>query len=150
MGAFRSVFVVALLAVGCGGRTNGTDPSATSGTKADMSDDGGDAHGGGGIDTPPSCAPGGPGITNCGPGGSGTESCCTSLEVTGGTFYRTYDDPPGGNGYQMLAADGGPTGEADPATDRTGTKPETADTDKASLHATAPAPDPTSPLEEMS
>ena len=55
---------------------------------------------------PPSCAPGGPGITNCGPGGSGTESCCTSLEVTGGTYYRTYTSE----------ADGGPTGEADPAT----------------------------------
>jgi formylglycine-generating enzyme required for sulfatase activity len=36
----------------------------------------------------PSCAPGGPGMTNCGPGGSGTESCCTSLEVPGGTYYR--------------------------------------------------------------
>ncbi len=43
---------------------------------------------------PPSCAPGGPGMTNCGPGdsGTGTESCCTSLEVCGGTFYRFYDD----------------------------------------------------------
>jgi len=53
---------------------------------------------------PPSCA-GAPGTINCGPGGSGTESCCTSLEVTGGTYYRTYTN------------DGtGPTGEADPAT----------------------------------
>jgi formylglycine-generating enzyme required for sulfatase activity len=44
-------------------------------------------------------------MTNCGPGGSGTESCCTSLEVQGGTYYRTYTN------------DGcGPTGEADPAT----------------------------------
>jgi sulfatase modifying factor 1 len=39
---------------------------------------------------PPSCAPGGPGMTNCGPGGSGCESCCASLEVEGGTYYRTY------------------------------------------------------------
>jgi formylglycine-generating enzyme required for sulfatase activity len=54
----------------------------------------------------PSCAPGGPGMTNCGPGGSGTESCCTSLEVPGGTYFRTYKSE----------ADGGPTGEADPAT----------------------------------
>ena len=38
----------------------------------------------------PSCAPGGPGMTNCGPGGSGTESCCTSLEVCGGTYFRGY------------------------------------------------------------
>jgi formylglycine-generating enzyme len=41
--------------------------------------------------TPPSCAPGGPGMTNCGPGGSGTESCCKSLDVSGGTFDRSYD-----------------------------------------------------------
>jgi len=43
-------------------------------------------------------------MTNCGPGGSGTESCCTSLEVTGGTYYRTYTN-----------TGSGPTGEADPA-----------------------------------
>jgi sulfatase modifying factor 1 len=36
---------------------------------------------------PPSCAPGGPGMTNC---GAAQESCCTSLEVTGGTYYRNY------------------------------------------------------------
>ncbi len=54
--------------------------------------------------SPPSCLPGGPGMTNCGTGGSGTESCCTSLEVTGGTFYRTYANDGGG-----------PTGEAAPA-----------------------------------
>jgi len=39
----------------------------------------------------PSCAAMGSGLTTCGPGGSGHESCCTSLEVTGGTFYRSYD-----------------------------------------------------------
>ena len=54
---------------------------------------------------PPSCAPGGPGMTNCGPGGSGTESCCTSLEVCGGMYYRTYTN-----------SGRGPTGEADMAT----------------------------------
>jgi formylglycine-generating enzyme required for sulfatase activity len=64
--------------------------------------------------TPPSCAPGGPGMTNCGPGGSGSESCCTSLEVAGGTYFRTYD-PPGSDGGPVLAADGGSSGEADPA-----------------------------------
>jgi sulfatase modifying factor 1 len=53
----------------------------------------------------PSCAAGGPGMTNCGPGGSGTESCCTSLEVCGGTFYRQYDNDGGG-----------PASEAKPAT----------------------------------
>ena len=55
---------------------------------------------------PPSCAAGGPGMTNCGSGGSGTESCCTSLEVAGGTFWQTY----------VIDADGGPAGEQDPAT----------------------------------
>jgi formylglycine-generating enzyme len=51
---------------------------------------------------PPSCAPGGLGMTNC---GQCSESCCTSLEVLGGTFYRTYTN------------DGdGPSKEADPAT----------------------------------
>jgi formylglycine-generating enzyme required for sulfatase activity len=64
---------------------------------------------------PPSCARGGNGMTNCGPGGSGTESCCTSLEVEGGTYFRTYD-PLGADGGPVLAADGGPTEEADPAT----------------------------------
>ncbi len=44
-------------------------------------------------------------MTNCGPGGSGSESCCTSLEVCSGAYYRTYTNDGGG-----------PTGEADPAT----------------------------------
>jgi formylglycine-generating enzyme required for sulfatase activity len=64
---------------------------------------------------PPSCQPGGPGMTNCGPAGSGNESCCTSLEVPGGTYYRTYD-PVDEDGGVLLAADGGATGLADPAT----------------------------------
>jgi formylglycine-generating enzyme len=52
---------------------------------------------------PPSCKPGGPGLTTCGQ--SNSDCCCASLEVAGGTFYRTYTN------------DGsGPTGEADPAT----------------------------------
>jgi sulfatase modifying factor 1 len=59
---------------------------------------------------PPSCAPGGPGMTNCGADG---ESCCTSLEVKGGTYYRTYDFAA--DGGATLAVDGGPTGLADPA-----------------------------------
>jgi formylglycine-generating enzyme len=64
-----------------------------------------------------SCQPGGPGMTNC---GATSESCCTSLEVPGGTYYRTYD-PVGtalneaGLQFAALAADGGPSGEADPA-----------------------------------
>jgi formylglycine-generating enzyme len=51
-----------------------------------------------------SCQVAGPGLTNCGPL---SESCCTSLLVDGGTFYRTYT---GGYG------DAGPTDLADPAT----------------------------------
>jgi len=54
------------------------------------------------TETPPSCQAGGPGLTNC---GAVSESCCTSLEVTGETYYRTYANDGGG-----------PTDEADPAT----------------------------------
>ena len=52
---------------------------------------------------PPSCAVSGKGLNNCGP--NNNESCCTSLPVTGGTFYRTYTN----NGS-------GATGKKDPAT----------------------------------
>jgi formylglycine-generating enzyme required for sulfatase activity len=50
-------------------------------------------------------------MTNC---GRDSESCCTSLEVRGGTYYRSYDTllPDGG---VELAADGGPIAETDPA-----------------------------------
>jgi formylglycine-generating enzyme required for sulfatase activity len=41
-------------------------------------------------------------MTNC---GANIESCCTSLEVEGGTYDRTY-----------TSSDGGPTATADPAT----------------------------------
>jgi formylglycine-generating enzyme required for sulfatase activity len=44
----------------------------------------------------------GSGTSQC---GSANESCCTSPEVTGGTFYRTYSN-----------SGSGPTGEADPTT----------------------------------
>ncbi len=54
------------------------------------------------TETPPSCRADGPGLTNCGADG---ESCCTSLEVPGGTYYRSYT-------YN----DGSPIDEADPAT----------------------------------
>jgi formylglycine-generating enzyme required for sulfatase activity len=48
------------------------------------------------------CAPAGEGLTNC---GADLESCCTSLPVTGGTYFRTY-----------VNGGGGPTGTAAPAT----------------------------------
>ncbi len=49
----------------------------------------------------PSCLATGAGVTNC---GSASESCCTSLEVSGGTYHRTYTN-----------SGTGPTGEADSA-----------------------------------
>jgi formylglycine-generating enzyme required for sulfatase activity len=54
--------------------------------------------------TPPSCrvADGGASGTGCGPT---SESCCTSLQIPGGAYNRTYSN--GGSG---------PTAEADPAT----------------------------------
>jgi len=48
------------------------------------------------------CQAGGAGMSNC---GATTESCCTSLEVSGGTYDRTYTN----------GGDGG-TGGSDPAT----------------------------------
>jgi sulfatase modifying factor 1 len=50
-----------------------------------------------------SCGGGGPGVSNCGPGGN--ESCCASVLVTGGTFYRTYGsgnaDPATVSSFQL-------------------------------------------------
>ena len=40
-----------------------------------------------GAGMPRSCARGGEGRTNC---GANEESCCTSLDVEGGTYFRTY------------------------------------------------------------
>src|ERR1700689_1763054 len=88
---------------------------ASSGSSSGVT--GPDASGDAGMDAkesgppPPSCAAGGPGMTTCGADG---ESCCTSLEVEGGTYYRTYD--LNDSGTPVFAADGGPIGEADPAT----------------------------------
>ncbi|MGA7118806.1 MAG: formylglycine-generating enzyme family protein, partial [Polyangiaceae bacterium] len=55
----------------------------------------------GDVSTSPHCQAEGDGLTNC---GSASESCCTSVELAGGTYYRTYTN------------DGtGATGLADPA-----------------------------------
>ncbi|HEV3191567.1 MAG TPA: formylglycine-generating enzyme family protein, partial [Polyangiaceae bacterium] len=75
------------------GNASGADSVSGSGTSSSSQEAGAVA---------PSCAAGGLGMTNC---GTAQESCCTSLEVTGGTYNRTYAN---------LGA--GPTGEADPAT----------------------------------
>jgi formylglycine-generating enzyme len=53
-----------------------------------------------------SCQTGGPGLTDC---GATSESCCTSLPVTGGMYYRTYTygetssyaDPATVSGFRM-------------------------------------------------
>jgi formylglycine-generating enzyme required for sulfatase activity len=50
----------------------------------------------------PNCQTTGAGLTDC---GASSESCCTSLEVAGGTYYRTH-----------INDGSGPIGEADPAT----------------------------------
>jgi formylglycine-generating enzyme required for sulfatase activity len=62
---------------------------------------------------PASCSVAGAGVDHCGADG---DSCCTALAVTGGTFYRTYDYPYNLVDMTVLAPDGGPSGEADPAT----------------------------------
>jgi sulfatase modifying factor 1 len=87
---------------GAGASGMGSDAGSGTASGSDSQDAGGD----GGVTAAQSCARGGPGMTNCGPGGQGTESCCTSLGVTGGTYYRTYGSD----------ADGGATGLGDPAT----------------------------------
>jgi sulfatase modifying factor 1 len=52
---------------------------------------------------PPSCVSGGEGMNNCGV--DKNQSCCATLEVIGGTYYRTYTN-----------MGTGPTGEHDQAT----------------------------------
>jgi formylglycine-generating enzyme required for sulfatase activity len=54
---------------------------------------------------PPSCRAGGAGMTNC---GASSESCCTSIEVPGGTFFRNYTN--------IASLDGGVGYESNPAT----------------------------------
>jgi len=68
-----------------------------------------------GVTTPASCVPGGQGMTNC---GDGTESCCASLEVAGGAYYRTYENLDEDSGVVVGGGgtDSGATGEADPTT----------------------------------
>jgi formylglycine-generating enzyme len=83
------------------GSSSGSTSDASSGSANDASSGsaGGDDDGSAAI--PPNCQPGGDGLTNC---GAASESCCTSPQVTGGTYFRTYAN-----------SGSGPTGEADPA-----------------------------------
>ena len=97
---------------GSGGSSSGGGPGSSGGAGRDAGSDGGGSDGGADAGPPmPSCAPGGPGLSNC---GGAVESCCTTLAVPGGTYDRTYN-PLDTNGNVTLTADGGPTGEADPA-----------------------------------
>ncbi len=50
-----------------------------------------------------SCRVSADGLTNCGDGGSGAESCCTSLLVAGGDFYRSYDGVPAPQPYEYTS-----------------------------------------------
>ena len=50
----------------------------------------------GSTTTGSSCETSGAGRTDCGSASGGSESCCTSLEVPGGTFDRTYVEVGGG------------------------------------------------------
>jgi sulfatase modifying factor 1 len=87
---------------GSGGITSAAGGSHAGGTGAGGAASGGSpGTGGAGGVASPSCQASGPGISDCG----GGESCCTSLGVPGGTFYRTYTNDGSG------AAD-----MADPAT----------------------------------
>jgi hypothetical protein len=80
--AFASIALVPLAPFGCGSRTGLIDSGGAAGR------------------SPTSCQPAGPGVSDC---GLDRESCCLSIEVTGGTYYRTYTNV------------GAPIDEADPA-----------------------------------
>lgn len=84
-----------------GGGSPGSGGAPSGGTVGTGGGSGG-ASSGGSVSTtaePPSCAAGGPGLSTCGPD---DESCCTSLLVTGGTFFRTYTND--GNGPSGTSA----------------------------------------------
>ncbi len=97
---------------GCGITCPVSAPSCEDGHCVPVADASTDAVGppeaGADAGPPPSCAPGGPGMTDCGSGRSGTESCCASLAVRGGTFFRDYRIDP--------LVDAGPVRLAFPAT----------------------------------
>jgi sulfatase modifying factor 1 len=68
----------------------------------------------GSTTTGTSCEATGNGLSNC---GATQENCCTSLEVTGGTYFRAYDPfNPEDAASPALASDGGPADESHLAT----------------------------------
>jgi formylglycine-generating enzyme required for sulfatase activity len=102
---YPAIFSLAAACAATGGNTSNTGgsplggtTSSTGGSSAGGAQVGGSATGG---SLPPSCASSGPGLSDCGDG----ESCCTSIKVHGGTFYRTYKNEGSGA-----------TNTADPAT----------------------------------
>jgi sulfatase modifying factor 1 len=73
------------------------------GPVGDAGTDMSDADGGTGSSSSvaaPSCQAGGPGLSDC---GQEQESCCASLEVAGGTYFRTYTLWPDGGTYDVGA-----------------------------------------------
>jgi len=71
------------------GRADAADARNVRGDAADNARDAREASADAAKDVgPPSCAVGGKGLTNCGVDGG--ESCCTSLDVDGGGFFRSY------------------------------------------------------------
>src|SRR5437868_1852622 len=91
---------VSLVVVACGSRTQldgATDASTIITLDASDAPD---------VDLtslPPSCQGIGPGLSDC---GVDHDSCCATLDVPGGTFFRTYTNTP----------DDGVQNTADPAT----------------------------------
>jgi len=116
--AFPFYLAVVLVSVACGcnrssdgSGTGGTNTSGGSNTTASGGSHTGGSHAGGAAaggasgtggstgsgTTAPSCPSSGLGLSDCGTG----ESCCTSVTVPGGTFYRTYTND--GSGAQNTA-----------------------------------------------
>jgi formylglycine-generating enzyme required for sulfatase activity len=97
-----ALLVAALSLAACG--EQGSDLCAGKGSPGGVESLGASGDSGLGADAaaPSSCLASGPGLTDC---GSAKESCCSSLPVAGGTFYRKYTN----SGCD-------PMGEADPAT----------------------------------
>jgi sulfatase modifying factor 1 len=98
----------ALLFLACSGPGGGP---ATDGGGAESSSSSGGGSSSGGAQTAPSCQAGGPGLTDC---GTSHENCCTTLEVPGGTYSRTYDETDAG--VPVPPPNGVATNLADPAT----------------------------------
>ncbi len=103
------------------GASGESQPGAASGSQPNVGDrlsEGGSSEA---IVPDASCLMAGPGMSNCGPS---AESCCTSLPVAGGTYFRTYASTADGGviiGQPATDAGGGAAADSgvvsgDPAT----------------------------------